>query len=90
MEAVIRQYPNAREVLWVQEEPRNQGAWVYLLARLHLFGCLREDQQLMLVARPYSASPAVGYMRLHIEQQQALINESLRLEAFAESEQKRA
>jgi 2-oxoglutarate dehydrogenase E1 component len=90
VEAVIRQYPNAREVLWVQEEPRNQGAWVYLLARLHLFGCLREDQQLMLVARPYSASPAVGYMRLHIEQQQALINESLRLEAFAESEQKRA
>lgn len=92
MEALINRYPNAKEVIWVQEEPRNQGAWVYLLARLHLFGCLHEPQILDLVARPYSASPAVGYMSKHLEQQQALINSALKLDQFlaGEQQQKRA
>jgi 2-oxoglutarate dehydrogenase E1 component len=79
MDAVLARYPNAIDVVWVQEEPRNQGAWVYLLARLHLFGRLHEPQQLRLVARPYSASPAVGYMAKHLEQQQALVDEALKL-----------
>jgi 2-oxoglutarate dehydrogenase E1 component len=79
MDAVIARYPKALEVVWVQEEPRNQGAWVYLLARLHLFGRLHEPQQLRLVARPYSASPAGGYLAKHLEQQQALVDEALRL-----------
>jgi len=90
VQRILDAYHNAEEVVWVQEEPRNQGAWVYLLARLHLFGCLREPQQLRLVARPYSASPAVGYMHLHIEQQQALIKEALQLEEETVEEQKRA
>jgi len=90
LQALIQRYPNAREVIWVQEEPRNQGAWVYLLARLHLFGCLLEGQQLHLVARPYSASPAVGYMSLHLEQQQGLIDEALNLESLVPSQKKSA
>ncbi len=80
MDAALAAYPNALDLVWVQEEPRNQGAWVYLLARLHLFGRLHEPQQLRLVARPYSASPAVGYSSKHLEQQQALVDEALRLD----------
>ena len=80
MDAALAAYPNALDVVWVQEEPRNQGAWVYLLARLHLFSRLHEPQQLRLVARPYSASPAVGYSSKHLEQQQALVDEALRLD----------
>ena len=90
VQSIIDRYPKAREVVWVQEEPRNQGAWVYLLARLHLFGCLRETQELILVARPYSASPAGGYMSLHLEQQQALVDEALRLKVAGATEKKSA
>ncbi len=90
LDAVLARYPKAAEVVWVQEEPRNQGAWVYLLARLHLFGRLHEYQQLRLVARPYSASPAVGYMSKHLEQQQNLVAEALRLNRAALPQQKTA
>jgi 2-oxoglutarate dehydrogenase E1 component len=86
---LINRYPNAREVAWVQEEPRNQGAWVYLLSRLHLFGCLHEPQQLLVIARPYSASPAVGYMWKHLEQQRALISDALRLQEPSSDSQRR-
>ncbi len=90
MDAVIARYPKAMEVVWVQEEPRNQGAWVYLLARLHLFGRLHEPQQLRLVARPYSASPAIGYLSKHLEQQQALVDEALKLTRVVTRKQKTA
>ncbi len=83
LDAALACYPNAIDVVWVQEEPRNQGAWVYLLARLHLFGRLHEPQQLRLVARPYSSSPAVGYMAKHLAQQQALVDEALQLSRLA-------
>ncbi len=80
VETLLDDYPNAREVVWVQEEPRNQGSWVYLLARNHLYGCLRPEQKLLLVARPYSASPAVGYLSVHLRQHASLMQEALLLE----------
>ncbi len=69
MQAILAQYPNAHELVWVQEEPRNQGAWSMLLSARHLRGCIGEHKELTCVARPYSASPAVGYASLHLEQQ---------------------
>jgi 2-oxoglutarate dehydrogenase E1 component len=90
MDTALAAYPNALDVVWVQEEPRNQGAWVYLLARLHLFSRLHEPQQLRLVARPYSASPAVGYSSKHLQQQQALVDEALRLDRMPMARQKTA
>ena len=79
MQATLIQYPNASELVWVQEEPRNQGAWSMLLSARHLRGCIDESQSLTCVARPYSASPAVGYASLHLEQQQTIISEALSL-----------
>jgi 2-oxoglutarate dehydrogenase E1 component len=79
LKTAIDHYPNAREVVWVQEEPRNQGAIAYLLEGLHLFSCLHDPQQLVIVARPYSASPAVGSHVKHVEQQKQVVNEALRL-----------
>ena len=87
---IIDRYSNAREVVWVQEEPRNQGACAYLLESLSLFGCLHEPQQLIIVARPYSASPAVGSYAKHVEQQQTLVTDALRLkQRQARAEQKK-
>ncbi len=79
VEALISTYPNAEEIIWVQEEPVNQGSWFYLLGRSHLPGCLESHHQLTRIARPYSASPAVGYLAKHIKQQEAIIKEALRL-----------
>ena len=79
MQNTLSQYKNAAELIWVQEEPRNQGAWSYLLSRRHLGGCFDESKPLKCVARPYSSSPAVGYLSLHEEQQKKIISEALEL-----------
>ena len=79
MQAVLGQYRNARQLVWVQEEPRNQGAWAMMLSKRHLGGCFDENKPLTCVARPYSASPAAGHLSLHLEQQQKLIDEALEL-----------
>jgi len=74
---MIATYPNAEVLIWVQEEPRNQGAWSTLLSKRHLGGCFPDEKPLHCIARPYSASPAVGYLSLHREQQQQLVEEAL-------------
>jgi len=73
----LGKYEKAEELVWVQEEPRNQGAWSMLLSTRHLGGCFPSDKPLTCVARPYSASPAVGYASLHREQQQRVIDDAL-------------
>jgi 2-oxoglutarate dehydrogenase E1 component len=78
---VLRRYPHAEEVIWTQEEPRNQGAWHFMLARGRLRGCMEPGQRLGYAGRRPSASPAVGYLRKHREQQRALIQEALSTEA---------
>ena len=69
--AALAQYPNATEIVWVQDEPRNMGAWPFLHERL---GALTSaNQTLRYVGRPISASPATGSHHRHEEQQQALV-----------------
>ncbi len=80
MKRVIDSYPNAREVVWVQEEPKNQGSWYYMQSRGTMIGCLSEQHVFGYAGRFYSASPAVGYMSLHLSQQQQLIEDALQLE----------
>lgn len=69
----INQFPNAKEVVWCQEEPRNQGAWYWLASRHHLVNVLTEQRKLLLVSRPAAASPAVGYYSKHNQQQKAIL-----------------
>ncbi len=73
--AEMKRYPNARSVVWAQEEPGNQGAWHRI--QHYLTRNLRADQTLSYALRPSAASPAVGYLAKHIEQQKALINAAL-------------
>jgi len=67
----LREYPNATEVVWVQDEPRNMGAWPYLHERLS--SMLAPSQTLRYVGRPIAAAPATGSHHRHEEQQQALV-----------------
>jgi 2-oxoglutarate dehydrogenase E1 component len=61
--AEIAKYPAAKEVVWCQEEPQNQGAWYRL--RAYLRGDIPDKEVLAYAGRPISASPAVGYMSRH-------------------------
>lgn len=85
--AVLDRYPAARDVVWVQEEPRNQGAWNYMQSRRHLNACLSSRHTLDYAGRPYSASPAVGYLHVHLAQQKRLIADALRLEVAHQRKQ---
>ena len=79
--ALLDKYHNAREICWAQEEPRNQGSWFFMLSRRHLAGCIDPQRHSLIYAgRDYSASPAVGYMNVHMQQQRALIEGALRLD----------
>jgi 2-oxoglutarate dehydrogenase E1 component len=69
--AELVKYPNITEVVWCQDEPRNQGAWFYV--QHHLIEGMKDGQRLGYAGRSASASPAVGYAAKHNEQQKALI-----------------
>jgi 2-oxoglutarate dehydrogenase E1 component len=71
----VNEFPNATEVIWCQEEPKNQGPWYHI--RHHLQACIAEGQELKYVGRAPSASPAVGYYTVHLEEQQALVKEAI-------------
>ncbi|MCB1890307.1 MAG: 2-oxoglutarate dehydrogenase E1 component, partial [Rhodocyclaceae bacterium] len=68
----LGKYPNAKELVWCQEEPRNQGVWYWLISRHHLDNVLGK-RKLLLVSRPAAASPAVGYYAKHNMQQKAVV-----------------
>ncbi len=83
LKAVIAQYPKLKKVVWCQEEPRNQGAWYTSRHRmLRVVHSFRPEKNLLLgyVGRDPSASPAAGYMALHIAQQERFINEALKID----------
>ena len=67
-------YPALDEILWVQEEPQNMGAWEY--ARPYLQKAIAGRVPLRLVSRPPSASPAEGSNNLHTYNQRQLVEEA--------------
>nr|VFK59435.1 MAG: 2-oxoglutarate dehydrogenase E1 component [Candidatus Kentron sp. UNK]VFK68739.1 MAG: 2-oxoglutarate dehydrogenase E1 component [Candidatus Kentron sp. UNK] len=77
--AILAQYPSAVEIMWVQEEPRNQGAWDFINSRHHLAGLLTPEQTLSYAGRPFAAAPAAGRLGLHLEEQRALASDALML-----------
>jgi len=74
-QAQIELYANAKNVVWCQEEPGNQGAWHRI--QHYLLRHMRPDQQLHYAGRKSAASPAVGYQQLHAEQQKELVEAAL-------------
>jgi 2-oxoglutarate dehydrogenase E1 component len=83
-QAQIDAYPGAKSIVWAQEEPGNQGAWHRV--QHYLLRHLRPDQQLSYAGRASSASPAVGYMQLHAEQQKELVEAALNGSAASRKE----
>ena len=71
----IAQLPNLEEIVWVQEEPKNMGAWRFVLD--YLKDLVKEGQTLRYVGQPVRASTSVGEPNVHKVIQQSLISEAL-------------
>jgi 2-oxoglutarate dehydrogenase E1 component len=71
----LAKYPNAKELVWAQEEPQNMGGWTFINERLEnlLPGCERPRY----VGRLSSASPATGSYSIHQKEQSELVAEAL-------------
>ncbi len=73
LRSVLDSYPNA-ELVWMQDEPQNQGAWPFITLEVadKLGG-----RELSLIARPASASPATGSAKRHAAEQNELVTQAL-------------
>ena len=72
---LIGQYSHVEEIVWCQEEPLNQGAWYQIKHRLQ--EPLADHQQLYYAGRAGAAAPASGVFKVHLQQQQALVEAAL-------------
>jgi 2-oxoglutarate dehydrogenase E1 component len=74
-EAILRKYANAREIVWCQEEPQNQGSWYQIRHRLQ--SKLDAKHELLYAGRAGAAAPATGIAALHEQQQKNLVTAAL-------------
>jgi 2-oxoglutarate dehydrogenase E1 component len=75
-EAILARYGSAREIVWCQEEPQNQGAWYQIRHRLQ--ESLGARRQVLYAGRAPAAAPATGIAKIHEAEQHALIDAALR------------
>jgi 2-oxoglutarate decarboxylase len=75
--ALMARYPNLREVLWVQEEPRNMGARAHMFPRL--MQILPSEMHFGYIGRPERASPGEGYPAAHASEQSRIVTTAIDL-----------
>jgi len=68
MNAIKAKYKNAKEFIWVQEEPENMGAWPYLCRKFR-----KSELNLEVISRRESSSTATGYAKKHVSQQMYIV-----------------
>jgi 2-oxoglutarate dehydrogenase E1 component len=77
--AILNRYPNARELVWCQEEPQNQGAWYQIRHRLQEFAGARRE--VLYAGRASAAAPATGLIKVHETEQQGIVQAALHASA---------
>lgn len=74
----IKKYKKAQEIVWLQEEPRNMGAWYFIRPKIQeIMKDLKIKEELKYVGRGYSASTAAGYSSIHERNQREIIKKAL-------------
>ncbi len=68
---VLERYPNARQIVWLQEEPENMGSWNFVKGRF--YEAHEDTHQIMRVSRPESSSPATGVHAVHHQEQREIL-----------------
>jgi 2-oxoglutarate dehydrogenase E1 component len=76
-QAEMEKYAHVTDWVWCQEEPQNQGAWY--CSQHHFWQSIPQGAKLTYAGREASASPAVGYLSVHNQQQKALVENALTL-----------
>ena len=71
----LSQYPNLQQLVWCQEEPKNQGAWYQ--SRHHFVDNIDSGISLSYAGRVASAAPAVGSYKTHNSEQKAVVHSAL-------------
>jgi 2-oxoglutarate dehydrogenase E1 component len=79
LRAISARYPNATQLVWAQEEPKNMGGWTFIEPRLT--GLLPKCERPYYVGRAASASPATGSYTIHELEQRELVNQALTTDA---------
>ena len=74
-EAALAAYPKAKQVVWAQEEPENQGAWYQIKHRLAAY--LGEQHELLYATRAGTSTTAVGYLKVHNKEQAEVVAAAL-------------
>ncbi len=77
VEEIIDSYQNYKKVVWVQEEPKNMGAWNFMYHRL--IEIVKDRKKLLYSGGPESASPAVGSSKISNHMQKVLVEEAFKL-----------
>ncbi len=75
IESVIAAYPNLRELVWLQEEPRNMGPWKFMSSRLRAL--VTPAVEVLYTGRPEAASPAEGSGPRHAAEQARILSVAL-------------
>ncbi|ALH96635.1 2-oxoglutarate dehydrogenase E1 component [Acinetobacter equi] len=79
---VLASYPNVKELVWAQEEPKNQGAWLFIAPQLYnTVENANKQLRISYAGRDASAAPACGSPYLHAKQQAQLVNDALAIVA---------
>lgn len=84
---IVASYPNAREIVWTQEEPANMGAWTYIRPRLEE---VAGSAEVRYNGRPERASPAEGYVSTHEATQREIVQRALTVQRPRRTARKRA
>ena len=75
---MLQEYSHVSEFIWCQEEPKNQGAWFSQRHRLErVLELSGINHKFELISRPPASAPAVGLMKLHLQQQKELVDNVL-------------
>jgi 2-oxoglutarate dehydrogenase E1 component len=77
---LVAKMPKLTELLWVQEEPRNSGAWYFMFPRLHDLAAARGQGgplKVGYIGRAEAASPATGFPQTHNLEQQLIVEEAI-------------
>ncbi len=75
---ILAGYPNAKELVWCQEEPKNMGGWTFMESRLE--NLLSHCERPRYIGRAASASPATGSYAVHTQEQARLVQEALTID----------
>ncbi|MFN3697967.1 MAG: 2-oxoglutarate dehydrogenase E1 component [Pseudobdellovibrio sp.] len=72
---IFKMYPNAKKVIWAQEEPQNMGAFTYVYFKFaHILNEINSKAQFGYIGRPDRASPATGSIYRHKVEQQEIVD----------------